>query len=353
MADRSDTSTSNKASVVVNSEESIFLEEIAAAPRSVDRRLIYADWLEEHADPRGEFIQQWHLLDSFRPWTVEFGDCSRRIRQLRDSISAEWLKRLEYSATYRPMLAEIPRDRQSRWQLLANFLEVWHRALNAADAISETIVRAREPLMKQRLPAALVEWYCHSGYADDIWRCGTSFPGGLLAEHSGLWLYQHRLPLGGVPGGASEYLLRESDLGMDDPPVYCGTSELVFTGLSVSEFAIYRALATTVCASPATPGWSARVASPSRYVPTDFNATGLPKMTTTDGETCFHESADALVEVRAHGLCMTALNADAVSTILEYIPTGGVRLRVDGKWEETQDERRFVRGISDPNLLEG
>lgn len=39
------------------SAESEFLAEIVANPRDLTPRLIYADWLEENGDPRGEFIR--------------------------------------------------------------------------------------------------------------------------------------------------------------------------------------------------------------------------------------------------------------------------------------------------------
>ena len=38
-------------------EANHFFAEVVANPQSDDPRLIYADWLEEHGDPRGEFIR--------------------------------------------------------------------------------------------------------------------------------------------------------------------------------------------------------------------------------------------------------------------------------------------------------
>ena len=40
----------------MNHEEE-FLQQIVAAPEDVEPRLVYADWLEERGDPRGDFIR--------------------------------------------------------------------------------------------------------------------------------------------------------------------------------------------------------------------------------------------------------------------------------------------------------
>src|SRR5579884_547350 len=38
-------------------EERDFLDAVAEQPDDLDLRLIYADWLDEHGDPRGAFIR--------------------------------------------------------------------------------------------------------------------------------------------------------------------------------------------------------------------------------------------------------------------------------------------------------
>lgn len=352
MADRSDTLLSE---AVVNSNESVFLEEIAAAPRSSERRLIYADWLEEQGDPRGEFIHLKHEIAAFQPWTIEFQNTSRRLRELRQRIDDQWLQRLAYTTQYRPMLGEIPADRSSRWRLLTAFLEAWHRPLNDSDRIPESVIKSCEYSMEQPLPAALTEWYRHSGYADDIWtrRSPTGFEG-TLRQPTDLWPYreQDRMAIGGIPGGAREYALRVTELGMDDPPVYFQASDLAPTGLSVSEFALYRALVMTVRESTKSPGWSARVDNPMRYVPSEFETTAFEAVPHPSGETGFYEAPDALVEVRPASLCITALNVKAAVPVFVHFPRERLRLRVNGQWRETRDERRYVPGVSDPDLLE-
>lgn len=338
----------------MKSDESIFLTEIEAAPRSVDRRLIYADWLEEQGDPRGELIQIWHEQDSLKPWTIEYADRASRIRQLQDEIDADWLTQLGYSAKYRPMLAEIPRDRASRWRLLTTFLEIWHRPITDSDRVPELIARAPEKLVGERLPSAFVEWYMHFGNADDVWRYGAGSVWNSLTPPSELLPYPERdqLEIWPSAGGRGDgYYLRLSELSMDDPPVYDGRVGRI--GLSVSEFAIFRALVTTIACSVKTPGWSARpLSGPSRYVPSYFSAAAMSEVTTIAPAT-FFEAPDALVRVDTEAISMTAVCEDAVQDVLENLPEEHISVRVDGVTHYKPFARRFVEGVSDPSLLEG
>jgi uncharacterized protein (TIGR02996 family) len=69
-----------------------FLEAIRDAPDDDTPRLVYADWLEEHGDPHGEFIRVQCALarlpqgDSHR-WAL-----AKRERQLWERHHTEWLK---------------------------------------------------------------------------------------------------------------------------------------------------------------------------------------------------------------------------------------------------------------------
>jgi uncharacterized protein (TIGR02996 family) len=49
------------------SDDTAFLARIIAAPADNRPRLVYADWLEEHGDPRGEFIRVQCELATVRP----------------------------------------------------------------------------------------------------------------------------------------------------------------------------------------------------------------------------------------------------------------------------------------------
>lgn len=71
--------------------EDAFLQDILAHPDDDAPRLIYADWLEEHDDPRGEFIRAQCALaqlgdDDPRRWPLE-----QRERELLQEHESEWL----------------------------------------------------------------------------------------------------------------------------------------------------------------------------------------------------------------------------------------------------------------------
>jgi uncharacterized protein (TIGR02996 family) len=65
-------------------------EEVLAHPHSDDPRRIYADWLSERGDPRGEFVAvQCELARAFDP------DLAERERQLLAEHGARWVEQLE------------------------------------------------------------------------------------------------------------------------------------------------------------------------------------------------------------------------------------------------------------------
>lgn len=73
-------------------EENAFFQAVLASPEDTTLRLIYADWLDERGDPRGEFLR---IVLEMSPLPV----CSTRYQELRcrrDRISigfdSEWLK---------------------------------------------------------------------------------------------------------------------------------------------------------------------------------------------------------------------------------------------------------------------
>jgi uncharacterized protein (TIGR02996 family) len=71
-----------------------FLEAVILEPDEEAHRLVFADWLEEHNDPRGEFIRlqcELELLDADDPRRPALAE---RERELRHSHDREWAGRL-------------------------------------------------------------------------------------------------------------------------------------------------------------------------------------------------------------------------------------------------------------------
>ena len=69
--------------------DQVFIEAILASPDDASLRLVYADWLEERGDPRGEYVRLWRTipaeLDADRRAVLE-----ARCRAWIDRHGYEW-----------------------------------------------------------------------------------------------------------------------------------------------------------------------------------------------------------------------------------------------------------------------
>ncbi len=135
-----------------------FINAIQADPESLTPRLIYADWLEEHGDPRGAFIRACHAMETEDPWTDRYRELKSTRETLRNAIDSDWISQLGYDPVYRPLLSKLPRDYESRLRLLEEFTSFWCRAPAGARYTEEDIQDA-ENRLGHRLPAAYRQWF--------------------------------------------------------------------------------------------------------------------------------------------------------------------------------------------------
>jgi uncharacterized protein (TIGR02996 family) len=70
--------------------EDAFIRAILASPEDASPRLIYADWLEERGDPRGEYIRLLCALDSRSGADRQAAKLRKRLRILEGSIDRRW-----------------------------------------------------------------------------------------------------------------------------------------------------------------------------------------------------------------------------------------------------------------------
>jgi uncharacterized protein (TIGR02996 family) len=72
------------------SEEAPFLRALREEPDDDTARLVYADWLEERGDPRGEYLRLWcRVLHDVR-----------RLRELRPGIAPDWLRQVHRERSF-------------------------------------------------------------------------------------------------------------------------------------------------------------------------------------------------------------------------------------------------------------
>lgn len=75
-------------------EHYIFVREIADRPDDDGPRLIYADWLEEHGNPRGEFIRVQCDLERLDPLSADYHDLNVRNLELLGLHRKGWVNEL-------------------------------------------------------------------------------------------------------------------------------------------------------------------------------------------------------------------------------------------------------------------
>jgi uncharacterized protein (TIGR02996 family) len=75
-------------------EEDRFIQAILADPDDASIRLVYADWLEERGDPRGEFLRLEAALMGLPREDERWDGMAARLRELRATIDRDWLTAL-------------------------------------------------------------------------------------------------------------------------------------------------------------------------------------------------------------------------------------------------------------------
>jgi uncharacterized protein (TIGR02996 family) len=151
------------------SSEQQFLTAIADEPDNLQMRLIYADWLEDQGDERGELIRVVEEMQSIPFYSDRFWELRPRRAQLMQGAAGDWLAALGYNV-YRPLFTEMPVEREHRWRLLTEFIETWHGPLEDSPGNTEAEIVAAESRLGVRLPAAMREWYGLFGKAVRYWR---------------------------------------------------------------------------------------------------------------------------------------------------------------------------------------
>ncbi len=79
-------------------EETPFLEALCAQPHDDDLRQVYADWLEERGDPRGELLRIESKLTRLPAKGRQVRRLLARLRALRSTVDPAWLARVDNTA---------------------------------------------------------------------------------------------------------------------------------------------------------------------------------------------------------------------------------------------------------------
>ena len=105
-------------------DELELLAAIRARPDDALLRLVYADWLQDHGDPRHELVRLETELGRLPVWAEEYHRQKPERDRLRSQFDTAWLVDLGYVRTYRPMFTKLPESRADRWRLASEFIDV-------------------------------------------------------------------------------------------------------------------------------------------------------------------------------------------------------------------------------------
>jgi uncharacterized protein (TIGR02996 family) len=89
------------------SDEEAFLEAIRREPGDETVRLVYADWLEERDDVRGEFLRVESELRQMSACALSYPAVLTRWLQLREGMPADWVEALDRRVHGLPLPPEL------------------------------------------------------------------------------------------------------------------------------------------------------------------------------------------------------------------------------------------------------
>ena len=76
-------------------ENEILHQAILENPSDIDARLVYGDWLAEHSDPRGDFIQNEVAAGRSEKWSTQFADFLYRAQKIANEHRESWSTGIE------------------------------------------------------------------------------------------------------------------------------------------------------------------------------------------------------------------------------------------------------------------
>jgi uncharacterized protein (TIGR02996 family) len=179
-------------------DEQAFIQAILANPTDDGPRLVYADWLEERGNPRGEFLRIQTALARMPRKDKRHAPFRKRLQELRSTLGSEslaWFNTLRYRTAFAALA----------------------RPLTPRDGVPEKRVVQGERRLGVNLPRALRDYYLVAG------RCGRLnqahdrlLPPEQWDLASGKIVFLEENQAVGLAG------VRADDPAGDDPPVFWG-----------------------------------------------------------------------------------------------------------------------------------
>src|SRR5262245_51159780 len=192
-----------------------FLREIERQPTERTFRLVYADWLDEHGDPRGELVRVEEEMRQVPVYSDRFWELKPRRNELRALVGAEWCGRMRYGMECEPVFRHgIPDGWRERWRLIREFIERWHGIPMPDIGGRQKEIAEEEAKLGRELPPSVREWIA---YADDR-LMPTSWHSNIAQDEYVALCNEYDAFFVAV-GDYSRYGLTFAGLGESDPPV--------------------------------------------------------------------------------------------------------------------------------------
>ncbi|MBP3959542.1 TIGR02996 domain-containing protein [Gemmata sp. G18] len=136
-----------------------FLNAIRAEPHERTLRLLYADWLDEHEDPRGELIRTEEEMRQVPVFADRFWELKPRRNELRTTAGTEWCALMKYGTECEPVFRHgIPDGWRERWRLIREFTERWYRVPMPDIGGRQAEIAEAEARLGRKLPPSVREW---------------------------------------------------------------------------------------------------------------------------------------------------------------------------------------------------
>ena len=145
-------------------EKSSWLAAIRGAGADRTVRLVYADYLDERADPRGELVRVCEAMRNTPLFADEYWRLKARRNELRAGCDPAWLAATGYDGSdYDPIFRDgVPDDWRGRWRLIREFTERWHGIPMPDIGGRADEVRAEEQQLGQILSPSVREWVAYA-----------------------------------------------------------------------------------------------------------------------------------------------------------------------------------------------
>jgi uncharacterized protein (TIGR02996 family) len=206
------------------STDAHFLAAVAAAPAD-DRlpRLVYADWLDDHDDPRGELIRLEEECRGRVAWDETLWRLKPRRNELRGRTDPAWLTAMGYGTDCEPLFRgePFPAGWRDGWRLIREAHERWTGDPMPDVGGRRSEVEAAERRLGMTLPPSVREYVA---FALDLRDGGRDEPN-ILSPLPGSPALS---PVPGLPvlslifdfSDEEHRAIRHEDLRHDDPPVH-------------------------------------------------------------------------------------------------------------------------------------